>query len=238
MTLVADSVTLRRGGRCVLENVSMAVRLGECVGVLGANGAGKSSLLAVLAGELPPTSGHVNLGGMPLMQIAPMQLAQRRAVLPQRAGMEFDMTARAVVAMGAYPFPAFSPDQVDMSINDAMARADVLPLASRRYTGLSGGEQQRVHLARVLVQVLADEAGPGRYLLLDEPTASQDPAHQLRILHSTRELATSRGLGVVAVLHDMNLAAGWCDRVVLLADGRVWADGPPQQVRSIFDPAG
>lgn len=244
--LIADSIVVSREGRQVLAGVSLAVQPGEFVGVLGPNGAGKSSLLASLAGELTPDAGRVSLDGRPLSDIGLKRLAQRRAVLPQRAELTFDMTVREVVAMGAYPFPASSPAAVEASIDDALTRTQIVGLGARSYPGLSGGEQQRVHLARVWVQVLialraanevvrhASASAPqGCYLLLDEPTASQDPGHQMHILRAASDLAATGRIGVVAVLHDMNLAATWCDRVVLLAERRVLADGLPQQVLSV-----
>ena len=246
--LIADSVVIRRDGRQILEGVSLAVRPGEFIGVLGPNGAGKSSLLACLAGELTPEAGRIGLDGRLLSDIGLKRLAQRRAVLPQRAELTFDMTVREVVTMGAYPFPASSPAEVEALIDDALTRIQLVGLGALPYPRLSGGEQQRVHLARVWVQVgiarraraaaeavlgASAEAAQGCYLFLDEPTASQDPGHQMHILRAVRDLAATGQIGVVAVLHDMNLAATWCDRVVLLAQRRVLADGPPQQVLSV-----
>ena len=246
--LIADSVVIRRDGRQILEGVSLAVRPGEFIGVLGPNGAGKSSLLACLAGELTPEAGRIGLDGRLLSDIGLKRLAQRRAVLPQRAELTFDMTVREVVTMGAYPFPASSPAEVEALIDDALTRMQLVGLGARPYPRLSGGEQQRVHLARVWVQVgiarraraaaeavlgASAQAAQGCYLFLDEPTASQDPDHQMHILRAVRDLAATGQIGVVAVLHDMNLAATWCDRVVLLAQRRVLADGPPQQVLSV-----
>lgn len=248
--LAATEVSIMRGARRVLIDVSLSVRPGELVGVLGANGVGKSSLLAVLAGELSPTTGKVALDGQSLDGWGTRALARCRAVLPQRAELIADMTVREVVAMGAYPFPAQSSGCVNAWVENAMARADVRALAARRYLAISGGEQQRVHLARVIVQVLigvstdgngaaegavemGNTAGRYGYLLLDEPTASQDPSYQLQALGAARALAASGRVGVVTTLHDINLAARWCDRVVLLVEGRVLADGPPQAVLTV-----
>jgi iron complex transport system ATP-binding protein len=248
--LAATEVSVMRGARRVLTGVSLRVHPGELVGVLGANGAGKSSLLAVLAGELKPTAGKVALDGQSLDGWSTRALARCRAVLPQRAELIADMTVREVVEMGAYPFPARSSACVNARVEDAMARADVSALAARRYLAISGGEQQRVHLARVIAQVLigvsadsngaaegaagmGNTAGRHGYLLLDEPTASQDPSHQLQALYAARALAANGRVGVVTALHDINLAARWCDRVVLLAEGRLLAEGPPQDVLTV-----
>lgn len=229
--LAADNLTLTRGGNRILDGVSLAVRPGEVVGLLGANGAGKSTLLGALAAELAPDSGTLRLGGADLCQLGQRQQARLRAVLPQKPGLSFDLDVREVVAMGAYPFPELSPSQVDALVDRALDWADVAHLGARRYPELSGGEQQRVQFARVLVQCKAAR-GPGepRYLLLDEPTASLDPRHQADLLRVAAGLAHAGDTGVLVILHDMNLAARWCDRLLLLCGGRGIAAGTPAQV--------
>ncbi|WP_251865694.1 heme ABC transporter ATP-binding protein [Achromobacter sp. Marseille-Q4962] len=231
MMLAAENLTLARGGARILDGVSLRLAPGEVVGLLGANGAGKSTLLAVLANELEPDAGAVVLDGEPLSKVAHRRQARRRAVLPQKPGLSFDLDVREVVGMGAYPFPELSPAQVERLVDDALARADVAHLKWRRYPELSGGEQQRVQFARVLVQCAAGRAdGEPRYLLLDEPTASLDPRHQTDLLRVAAALAHGDGAGVLVILHDMNLAARWCDRLLLLAQGRQVAAGAPAEV--------
>lgn len=229
--LAAENLTLSRGGSRILDRVSLALRPGEVVGLLGANGAGKSSLLAALSCELPPDGGRVRLDGTSLARLPQRLQARRRAVLPQKPGLSFDLDVRDVVAMGAYPFPELPPAAVDALVEQALRRADAGHLRARRYPELSGGEQQRVQFARVLAQCEAARVpGEARYLLLDEPTASLDPRHQGELLRAAAELAHAGHTGVLVILHDMNLAARWCDRLLLLCAGRAIAAGAPAEV--------
>ncbi|WP_454688617.1 heme ABC transporter ATP-binding protein [Achromobacter aloeverae] len=242
MTLQADNIDVARGHARVLKNVSLSVRPGSMTGLLGANGAGKSTLLAALAGELRPGAGRVLLDGADLHGVPARKQARRRAVLPQKPSLTFDLGVRDVVSMGAYPFPELNPDEVDALIDGALAQAGVAHLADRRYPELSGGEQQRVQFARVLTQCRAafrDGAPP--YLLLDEPISSLDPKHQIELLRTAWTMAHQDGLGVLVIVHDINLAAYWCDRLVLLAGGTVAAAGEPAAVltpallRAVYD---
>ncbi|MCD0499623.1 heme ABC transporter ATP-binding protein [Achromobacter sp. MY14] len=231
MTLAAHQLTLTRGGTRILTDVSLAIRPGEVLGLLGANGAGKSTLLGALAAELSADAGQLSLDGAALAGMALARQARRRAVLPQKPGLTFDLDVREVVAMGAYPFPELAPAQVDALVTQALDLADAAHLGGRRYPELSGGEQQRVQFARVLVQCQAARApGEARYLLLDEPTASLDPKHQTDLLRRAWELAHAGNTGVLVILHDMNLAARWCDRLLLLSGGRDIAQGAPGDV--------
>ncbi|OAE52327.1 hemin ABC transporter ATP-binding protein [Achromobacter insolitus] len=231
MMLAADDLILTRGGNRILDRVSLALRPGEVVGLLGANGAGKSTLLGALSAELAADAGELRLDGAALARLPHRQQARQRAVLPQKPGLTFDLDVREVVAMGAYPFPELSPAEVDALVDQALGWADVFHLRARRYPELSGGEQQRVQFARVLVQCKAARApGEPRYLLLDEPTASLDPKHQGDLLRVAAELAHAGDTGVLVILHDMNLAARWCDRLLLLCAGRAIAAGTPEQV--------
>ncbi|MFC4273908.1 heme ABC transporter ATP-binding protein [Achromobacter aloeverae] len=242
MTLDADNIDVARGQARVLHRVSLSIRPGSVVGLLGANGAGKSTLLAALAGELRPDAGRILLDGEDARGVPARRQARRRAVLPQKPSLTFDLGVRDVVSMGAYPFPELSADTVDALIDGALDQAGVAHLADRRYPELSGGEQQRVQFARVLTQCRAaarDGAPP--YLLLDEPISSLDPKHQIELLRTTWTLAHQDGLGVLVIVHDINLAACWCDRLVLLADGAVAAEGVPSTVltpallRAVYD---
>jgi len=229
--LVADRLDCARDGRTVLAGVSLTLSPGEVLGVLGANGAGKSSLLATLAGELSPGGGVASLDGRPLAAWSARALARRRAVLPQSPSLVFDLDVRVVVGMGAYAFEELPPRDVEALVSHALALADATAFADRRYGALSGGEQQRVQFARVVVQLLAGRAsGEGRVLFLDEPTASLDPRHQHDLLRTARGLAREEGAAVFVVLHDVNLAAAWCDRLLLLADRRPAALGTPAEV--------
>ncbi|MFY2641802.1 heme ABC transporter ATP-binding protein [Achromobacter insuavis] len=231
MMLAAENLTLARDGKRILDRVSLAIHPGEVVGLLGSNGAGKSTLLGALSAELGADGGSLTLDGRPLDAMPPREQARKRAVLPQKPGLTFDLGVREVVAMGAYPFPELSPAEVDELARQALEWADVSHLDGRRYPQLSGGEQQRVQFARVLVQCRAARAaGEARYLLLDEPTASLDPKHQADLMRRAAQLARESHTGVLVILHDMNLAARWCDRLLLLSGGQAVALGTPAEV--------
>ncbi len=242
MTLAAENIDVARGRLPVLTGVSLTLEPGSMVGLLGANGAGKSTLLAALAGELRPGAGRVLLDGADLRAVPARKQARRRAVLPQKPSLTFDLGVRDVVSMGTYPFPELGLDVVDDFIDAALSQAGVAYLAERRYPELSGGEQQRVQFARVLAQCRAAvRDGVAPYLLLDEPISSLDPKHQIELLRTAWTLAHDEGLGVLVIVHDINLAAYWCDRLILLADGAVAAEGEPGAVltpallRAVYD---
>jgi len=219
--LEAREVTVRAGASTLLDAVSLALAPGELVAVAGPNGAGKTTLLRVLEGDLVPAAGAVLLDGRPLRAHRPRDLARRRAVLPQDTRLAFPFTVAEVVRMGRWPWPP-SPSRDHAAVAAALAACDVTHLADRRVPTLSGGERTRVALARVLAQDTA-------VLLLDEPTAALDLRHQRAVLAAARARADA-GRAVLAVLHDLNLAAAHADRVVLLDAGRVVADGPPAAV--------
>ena len=225
--LSLDAVTVRIGHATLLEGVTLDVRPGEVLAVVGANGAGKTTALRVLAGELRPHAGAARLDGAPLAALDGRALAVRRAVLPQASALPFDFAVLEVVLLGRTPHRAGRDADLEAA-HRAMRTAGVAALADRRYPTLSGGEQQRVHLARALAQL--DAPGDGaRYLLLDEPTSALDIAHQHAVLRTARQRAAA-GDGVVAVLHDLNHAAQYADRVAVLAGGRLVACGPPRDV--------
>ncbi len=222
-SLIAKDVTVRAGDRAILDRVSITVNAGEFVVVVGPNGAGKSTLLRVLAGEAKPTRGAVQLDGRAIADIPTRELGRIRAVLPQQSRIEFAFSVRDVVAMGRAPWRGRPEQDNDMaSIEAALAAADITQLADRDVTTLSGGEAGRVTLARVLAQDTP-------LIMLDEPTAALDIAHQETVLRHARSLA-DRGVGVLAILHDLNAAARFADRVMVLHDGIVSADGPPGDV--------
>ena len=235
MSLAARDLIVRRGARVVLDGVDLDVGPGEFVALIGPNGAGKSTVLAAIAGDLEPAGGQILLDGRPLTEWSPGERARRRAVLPQVSTLDFPFSVLEVVAMGRTPYGR--PGRADAHIaRRALALVGLAPLAERPYPRLSGGERQRVHLARVLAQ-LWDPAldgaggirGPAPYLMLDEPTASQDLGAQKRVLETARRFADAGG-GVLCVLHALDQAARYADRLCLMAHGRVIAAGPPAAV--------
>ncbi|PFG72842.1 heme ABC transporter ATP-binding protein [Tepidiforma thermophila] len=224
MRLEARGVSFRVGPFELVRRVDLAVEPGEFVAVVGANGAGKSTLVRLLAGDLRPSGGTVLLGGKPLDAYGAGGLARLRSVLPQQSRIEFAFTVRQVVEMGRSPYMrrgARGKDEEGL-IERAMAAADVARLSGRAYPGLSGGEQARTCLARVLAQDTP-------VVLLDEPTAALDIRHQHQVLGVVRGLA-EHGKAVLAVLHDLNLAAAYATRVVAMHRGGVAAAGCPEEV--------
>lgn len=224
--LIAKDLRIMRDGKQVVANIDLALAPGQMLGVLGPNGAGKSTLLAALSGELAPTQGEVLLDDIPLNQWRGPERARRLAVLPQSSTLSFAFKVEEVVAMGRLPHDSGQQRDGEI-IQYALAAADGLHLLGRSYLTLSGGERQRVHLARVLAQMWPGEEG--QILLLDEPTSALDPLHQHTTLSAVRAFA-DRGGAVMVILHDLNLAARYCDHLLLLSQGRAYLSGTPQQV--------
>jgi iron complex transport system ATP-binding protein len=230
MTLVAQSVSVRIGGATLLRDVSLAAQPGEVLGLLGPNGAGKSTLLSLLAGDRRPDSGTVCLHRRDPRRWPAGALARIRAVMTQSASVAFDFTVREVVALARLPHAGRSSAGEDRRIvAAALDLVDVVHLADRIYPSLSGGERQRVQAARALAQLwTATDDAPSRFLMLDEPTASLDLRHQHALLDAVRRFV-SGGVGAVVVLHDINLAAAYCDRVALLDHGSLIDCGPTRE---------
>jgi iron complex transport system ATP-binding protein len=224
--LRAHNLHIRRDRKTVLSGVTLQLEPGEVLGVLGPNGAGKSTLLGALCGELVASEGEVSLDGQALSHWTGTQRAQRLAVLPQVSTLDFAFHVEEVVGMGRLPYQS-GRVRDDEIVAAALHAADVGHLSGRSYLALSGGERQRVHLARVLAQLWPGLAGQS--LLLDEPTSMLDPLHQHTMLQAVREFA-DRGAAVLVILHDLNLAARYCDRVLLLEGGRPVALDTPRQV--------
>lgn len=224
--LRVEALQIRRGAKTVLSDVTLDLVPGEVLGVLGPNGAGKSTLLGALCGELLPDQGKIWLDQQELKNLGGAQRAQRLAVLPQTSTLDFAFRVEEVVGMGRLPYQS-GRVRDDEIICAALHAADVGHLSGRSYLALSGGERQRVHLARVLAQLWPGEAG--QTLLLDEPTSMLDPLHQHTTLQAIRRFA-DRGAAVLVILHDLNLAARYCDRILLLESGRPHALDTPAKV--------
>ncbi|MAD32858.1 MAG: iron ABC transporter ATP-binding protein [Planctomycetes bacterium] len=223
-SIAAEMLSLQLGSRSVLDGVSFEVRPGELVLLAGRNGAGKSTVLRCLTGALRPDAGGAQLGGRPVLGWEPRARARELAFVPQDTDVPFDFTGRELVTMGRHPHrgrrEALGPDDY-AAIDRALSLVDATSFADRAVTTLSGGEQRRVAVARAL-------ATQSKLLLLDEPTNNLDIEHALQLVQLLRNLV-DQGHGVLVASHDLNLFAPRCDRVMLLHDGRVHADAPPEQ---------
>jgi len=225
--LLADRVSLEIDGAQLVRDAGVRVEPGRIVAVMGPNGAGKTTLLRLLAGDLVPDAGRVEYDGTLLEAMSVVERARRRAVVAQRSSMAFGFSALETVLIGRYPYGG-GAGATDVRIaRAALASAGVAELELRQMPTLSGGELARVMLARALAQI--DGEG-SHYLLLDEVTAALDPAHQHHVLRMLRELARSDEVGVLVILHDLNLAAGYADEVVLMRGGSVTASGSADEV--------
>lgn len=232
-SLAAQGVSVRVGRSELLQNISLAVRPGEVLAMVGPNGAGKSTLLRVLAGELRPTAGSVTLLGRPMAAWSYQERATRRAVLQPDVTLAFPFLVDEVVLMGRAPHHGGRESAIDRAIAaDALDAVGGAHLADRLFSTLSSGERQRIQLARVLAQIWAPESVTDprpRFLLLDEPTSNLDLAHQHAALSLIRSVSR-RAVGALVVLHDLNLAAEYADRICLLRAGEMVTLGEPAEV--------
>ena len=225
--LKAKGLAYRAGGNFLVSGIDLSIEAGEVVAVLGPNGAGESTLLKLLCGQFRPTTGMVSFGGKSLGKWPARELARCRSVLLQQSMAPFEFSALEIVLLGRLPH-GDAARCTHMAL-EAMKWTECQHLARRTVNTLSGGELQRVHLARVLVQIGLRATGTIRCLMLDEPVSSLDPAHQHAALCTARQIA-SQGAAVLIILHDLNLAGQYADRVVLLKAGRIAAAGTPAEV--------
>ncbi|MBI3241127.1 MAG: heme ABC transporter ATP-binding protein [Chloroflexi bacterium] len=231
MTILSISnLSVSYHGRAVLRGVSLNVKAGEVLALIGPNGVGKSTFIRAVSGVVRPDAGKITLDSTDLLRLSPDQRARQIAVVPQAVSLPDAFTVAEIVMMGRTPYlPLWGGESKhDCRVAwDAMRRTEIEMLADRRADELSGGERQRVVIARALAQ-------EPRVLLLDEPTAHLDLKHQVAVLELARALAREGGLAVLATLHDLNQAAGYADQVALLHNGEVRAVGRPVEV---FTPA-
>ena len=221
--LVAKNVGLRIGAKWLVRNVSFEIETGEFVVLIGANGAGKTTLLRLLAGEIKPTEGTILLDDKSIYNVPLKELAVQRSVMRQQADMNFDFTALEVIAMGRYPYIGKSTKaENDRIIEMVLQQTQTTALQDRIFTTLSGGEKARVTLARVLAQ-------KARYILMDEPTSAMDLQHQRLTMEIARD-SIAQGQGVIAILHDLNLASMYADRIGMIHQGQLFAIGTPDEV--------
>ncbi|MFS4583530.1 heme ABC transporter ATP-binding protein [Phaeobacter sp. C3_T13_0] len=225
-TLTATGLKVRLGQRDILRGIDFCARSGEVTAIAGPNGSGKTTLLRAITGEVP-FEGHVYLNGRNTAGMKPRDLAAIRAVQPQSAAIAFPFTVQEIVRLGLSS--GLAAANTDLPLQ-ALRSVDLEGYANRFYQDLSGGEQQRVQLARVMTQVwhpIVD--GRPRWLILDEPVASLDIGHQFTVMDLARRYAKGGG-GVVAVMHDLNLKSMFADQITLIHNGRIAANGRPQEV--------
>ncbi|WP_211462985.1 ATP-binding cassette domain-containing protein [Collimonas silvisoli] len=238
--LTATDLSLRRGSKTILRNLNLRIQPGQIVALLGRNGAGKSSLLKTMSGEFhgklqnsgAQLGGDIAINDTPLVRLTPQQLARMRAVLPQSVQFSFPFTAMEIALLGRYPHSGGRTLNDRLIAMEALALAGAVALAERDVTTLSGGELARVQFARVLAQLRPQHVNGGslpgaRYLLLDEPTAALDLAHQHHLLGTLRRLTKEWNIGVLAIMHDPNLAARYADQLAWLADGTLLVQDTP-----------
>lgn len=227
--ICAEDLALTLGGIPILRGLNFVLRPGSVTVILGANGAGKSSLLSLLAGDRAASCGELTWLSRPIAKWSPRILARHRAVVPQSTQLAFPFTVEEVVALGRLPHA--DPHDDSQALTAVRHRLALESLWHREFYSLSGGEQQRVHFARALAQLwYPTDNPPPRALLLDEPTAALDLKHQLLILEEASALARHEGVIVVAILHDLTLAARIADRLLLLHRGSLLRSGTVDQV--------
>ena len=225
MRLEVSNVTVRIRGHRIVDELSMTLEPGELVGLIGPNGAGKSTLLKSVVGARRRTGGQIRIGGAPVERLTAVQRARALAYLPQERRVEWQLPARAVVMLGRFPYRrGFGPPAAacEAAVDRALAAVDAAGFSHRSLTSLSGGERARILLARAL-------AVGAPLLLADEPIAELDPYHQLHVMEILKDKARS-GAGILAVLHDLALAARFMDRLILMDRGRVVNEGAPREV--------
>ncbi|PKG75974.1 heme ABC transporter ATP-binding protein [Shewanella sp. GutCb] len=221
-----EHLSVRIGQKPVLTDINLRLKAGEVTALLGPNGAGKSTLLKSLCQEIELEAGRINIHQQPLTMWDRQKLAKLLAVLPQHASLTFPFQVHQVVEMGLYPL-TLNQRQGEQLIDAQLEQVALSHLKYRSYPTLSGGEKQRVQLARVLTQLAQSDKPP--ILLLDEPTSALDLAQQHRVLKLVKSLAYEQNYAVVVVLHDLNQASRYADRLVILQQGDVVSDGPPHE---------
>lgn len=219
-----SGLSVKIGQKTLLRDISVHAEAGQVTGLIGPNGAGKSTLLAAMCGDLEATAGSISLAGVDPAQASPKELALIRAVMLQDVSVSFEFLVRDVVAMGRRPWAKrVEPHEDEQVIDAALAATDTTHLAGRDIATLSGGERARVALARVLAQQTP-------IVFLDEPTAALDISHQEQVLALVKNLAREANIAVFVVMHDLNAAAAYCDRIICLADGTIAAMGEVSEV--------
>jgi iron complex transport system ATP-binding protein len=232
--LEVQDLVCRIGSKTIVDHISLSFAPGRLHVIVGPNGSGKSTFLKAFSGEWSPSAGVIRYDGQPISSFRKTALARRRAVMTQLPELHFPLTVAEIVMMGRYPHFAFSPTSNDQHIcHQVMDRLSIQDLSGRDYLTLSGGERQRVQFARALAQIWEAPATGSRYLFLDEPVSSLDIHYQHQFLHLARNLL-QENVVLVAILHDLNLALQYADRMIFMKQGRVIAAG---DTPSIVTPA-
>lgn len=227
--IALSNVSFNIKKKCLITKVDYVFSSGTFTALLGPNGAGKTTLLNLISGQTRPSTGEVLLQNKPLKNWHAKALAKMRAVMPQSSNVAFNYTVEEVVTLGRYPHrltPAANESDIPMLALELM---EMQTYAKRYYTSLSGGEKARVQFARVLTQIWHETDTGARWLILDEPTAALDWKHQLHIMRVAQDWAHNKGIGVIAILHDLNLAMRYADDVLVLQNGKLVANGAPTQ---------
>lgn len=215
----------------LIEGLSLTFESNEITMIVGPNGAGKSTLIQLLSQQLEPTSGQIEFYGRPTAELATEKMAKKRAVLSQNTAMAFPLTVKEVVMMGRYPHFAGKPRQQDEEIcMESMALFNISEMKDRNYLTLSGGEQQRVHFARIAAQIWPEGSDATKILLLDEPLTYLDIFYQYEFLRIIKQLMEVQNMIVIGVVHDLNLAYQFADKVAMLANGKLVSFDDPANV--------
>lgn len=229
--VVLDNISFSLGSKVLLDQLTFAIENGAMLGILGPNGAGKSTLLKLIAGAFTPTTGSIAIDDITVVPKNNNILSTKRAVLSQNISITFSLTVREVVMLGRYPYNNGRPTSYDSKVvNEALGEVGMLSYADRNILQLSGGEQQRVHIARVLAQVWPNESMENKLILLDEPNANLDINYQHEMFACFKKLNKKFNYTIVAVVHDLNLAGLYMDQLMFLKEGRVVANGNTSQM--------
>lgn len=224
MALTAQDITVKKSDATLLRGVSLRVERGEVVGILGPNGAGKSTLLRAISGEERPTQGTVRYDDSDVYSLSVAQMAHVRALVPQSSTTPFNFTVRDLLELGIHPSRAKDATSLVAQIADELGLSELL---GRIVSHLSGGENQRMRIGRAMLQLRTTDAN---YILLDEPTSAQDPGRSSLLADLLRTFARKQNVGVLVIVHDLNLAARLCDRLFLLQEGELVATGTAEEV--------
>ncbi len=229
--LKAENISYQINNKTLLNNVSVEFKTGETALIVGANGAGKSTLIKILSNEVSPTSGKVYLNNKPIENYQTLELAKIRAVLSQSNEIAFPLLANEVVMMGRYPHFENKPSATDTSIcEQAMELFDIAKFKDRNFLTLSGGEKQRVHFARIASQIWNNNTTETKLLFLDEPLTFLDIRFQLDFMNTLKKLIKQQNMIIIGVLHDLNLAIKYADKILLLDNGNLLKYGSPKEV--------